>query len=429
MVLSGWKGAGIMAERDEVLDGLFPDCEPAFMPSEYAGRLARVRERMSGEGLDCLFISAPESTYYMAGYRSAFTQSGQSPKQWSATSGIAIHVDHDRPILFDTERETVMHRTYVDGCDVRCFPPGRTRDGTVFIASELASLGWLRGTLGLEYWSGRPNRAISERFQGHLENKGARVRDGSDVLREVRWLKSPAEMDCLREAGRIGCAGLRAAGEAIAPGAMEVAVLGGTLVAMGREGGEVPAVIPPVLSGRKTAGPHGLATDRRINADEPVVVDLAGVLKRYHANLARTYWTGEPRAEDCHLAATAADSLQVLRDMLRPGVSADMLANELCRFYDEAGIWGRRSWVGGYEMGIAFPPAWTGNYVFDPASEIGRDRVFEPGIALNFENQFYLEGHRGLFFMVETVLLDETGVYLLSQDLPHGIESAGLHGS
>ncbi|MGY8997248.1 MAG: hypothetical protein ACKVH7_12455, partial [Alphaproteobacteria bacterium] len=101
-------------------------------------------------------------------------------------------------------------------------------------------------------------------------------------------------------------------------------------------------------------------------------------------------------------------------------------AAEMLRFYEDAGIWERRSWIGGYEMGIAFPPAWTGNYVFDPASDIGRDRVFEAGIALNFENQFYLGDHRGLFFMIETVLLDEEGASLLSHEVPYGLESAGL---
>lgn len=414
-----------MAERDAALAGLSPEREPAFAPDEYAARLLRVREGMAALGLDCLFLSAPESTYYLSGYRSAFTQSGQSPKPWSGTSGIAVHVSRDRPILFDTEREVVMHRAYVDGCDIRHFSAARTRDGTAFIAQELAALGWLSGSIGLEFWSGRPNRAISERFQRHLEEKGARVCDGSDVLREVRWQKSPAEMARLREAGRIGAAGLHAAGRAIAPGVMEVAVLGEALAAMGREGGEVPAVIPPVLSGAKTGGPHALATDRRIGADEPVVVDLAGVSGRYHANLARTWWTSTPRPEDRRIADAAAGSLQVLAKTLKPGISGEDIAREMIRYYTEAGLWDRRSWVGGYEMGIAFPPAWTGNYVLDLFSGLGHDRVFAPGIAFNFENQFFLEGHRGLFFMIETVLLDETGVHLLSQDVACSLERAG----
>ncbi|MBT6119383.1 MAG: aminopeptidase P family protein [Rhodospirillaceae bacterium] len=413
-----------MEERDTALDGLFPEPEPAFEPAEYAARLERVRARMAADRIDCLFVSAPEGMYYLSGYRCAFMQ-GQNPKQWPPTSGIAVHVDHDRFILFDTDRETVMHRTYTAARDIRLFPPGRTRDGTAFIAQELAAEGWLAGTVGLEFWSHRPNRAISERFQGHLEAQGARVVDGSDVLREVRWLKSPAELARIRAAARIGCAGLRAAGTAIRPGAMELAVLGEAMAAMGRDGGEVPGVIPPVLSGPKTASPHALATDRRIGLDEPVVVDLAGVSGRYHANLARTWWTGPPPREAAEIAARAAESLAVLKETAKPGITADELGREMVRYYEEAALWGRRSWVGGYEMGIAFPPAWTGNYVFDPASEIGRDKVFEAGTAINYENQFHLPDKRGLFFMIETVLFDEDGVHLLSAEVPHTLERAG----
>ena len=413
-----------MTQCDSVLDAWYPEPEPAFTEAEYAERLTRVRTRMAQSSIECLFVSAPEGMYYLSGYRNAFMQ-GQNPKQWPPTSGIAVHVDEDHYILFDTDRETVMHRTYTGARDIRYFPPGRTRDGTAFIAGELAARKWLRGTVGLEFWSYRPNRAISERFQGHIEAQGGRVVDGSDVLREVRWLKSAAEMSRLREAGRIGCAGLRAAAKTICSGVMEVTVLGEALAGMGREGGEVPGVIPPVLSGPKTASPHALASDRRIGPDEPVVVDLAGVSARYHANLARTWWTGKVPVEIASIAQRAAQSLAVLKSALKPGVTADALAKEMIRYYNEAQLWETRSWVGGYEMGIAFPPAWTGNYVFDPASEIGRDKVFEAGIAINFENQFFLPAKQGLFFMIETVLLQPDGAHLLSEEVPYGIEPAG----
>ena len=81
----------------------------------------------------------------------------------------------------------------------------------------------------------------------------------------------------------------------------------------------------------------------------------------------------------------------------------------------------RREDPGGRRRGCA----WTGNYVFDPVSEIGRDKVFEVGTAINFENQFFLPGKQGLFFMVETVLLEPDGAQLLSEEVPYGIESAG----
>ena len=224
---------------------------------------------------------------------------------------------------------------------------------------------------------------------------------------------------------RVGRAGLRPAAGTIRPGAMELTVLGEVLGAMGREGGEVPGVIPPVLSGPKTASPHALASDRRIGADEPVVVDLSGVSARYHANLARTWWTGKVPADVESIAQRAAQSLAVMKAALKPGVTADALAKEMVRYYKEVDLWEIRSWVGGYEMGIAFPPAWTGNYVFDPDSEIGCDKVFEAGTAINFENQFFLPRNQGLFFLIQTVLLEPDGAQLLSEEVPYRIESTG----
>ena len=44
---------------------------------------------------------------------------------------------------------------------------------------------------------------------------------------------------------------------------------------------------------------------------------------------------------------------------------------------------------------------------------------------MNFENQFYLPDKRGLYFMIETVLLDNDGAHLLSESVPYGIEPAG----
>ena len=60
-------------------------------------------------------------------------------------------------------------------------------------------------------WAGRPNRAVRERFQWAFEAAGARVVDGSAILREVRWKKSAAGMACQHEAARIAVAGLERA--------------------------------------------------------------------------------------------------------------------------------------------------------------------------------------------------------------------------
>ena len=150
------------------------------------------------------------------------------------------------------------------------------------------------------------------------------------------------------------------------------------------------------------------------------MVDVSGVFKRYHCNMARTFALGEPAADVMDLTERAVGSMDLIRDMIRPNLPVAELSRALIDYYEEQGIWQHRGWIGGYEMGIAFPPDWVGNFVFDPLSEINADRVFEPGTAINYENQFFLPRLTGLFFQIETIAFLEDRAKLMS-DIPYGL--------
>ncbi len=391
--------------RDEIYFESQPEPELAFPRAEYAARLHRIRTAMAEAGIDVLFLTAPESMFYISGYQCEWYQA-QSPPQWPASSGIAIHVDHDRFILFDSEREAVLGRLTSCSEDTRFFPRATLRDGLSYIVDELVREGWLRGTVGLELRSYRPNRVISERFQALVEAAGGRVADGTSIVREVRWHKSPAEVACLHEAATIADIGLAAARDAIAPGVTELEVLGEVMRAMYAAGGENGAITMPVLSGQKTNASHSLSTTKRIRAGEIVTVDVCGVRNRYHVNQARVFSLGEPAADVAGVAALAAGSLDAVRAVLRPGLSFRELGRTLVEYYTETGLWERRGWIGGYEMGIAFYGDWVGNVVLDPLSEIDAERTLDAGTCINIETQVFLPWHVGQFFAIDTILCD-----------------------
>ena len=73
------------------------------------------------------------------------------------------------------------------------------------LTEQLAGEGWLKsGTrVGLEYWSYVPPRAVSEIYEHAFVDAGAKVSDGSDVLRTIRTIKSPAEITVMEHAARI----------------------------------------------------------------------------------------------------------------------------------------------------------------------------------------------------------------------------------
>ncbi len=394
-----------MEYRDEVYFAGQVEAEPPFPAAEFAGRCSRIRDRMAAAGIDCLVLSAPESMFYVSGYQCEWYQA-QSPPQWPAASCTVLHVDHEQPLHFDTEREAALGRITATGVEPRLFPRTALRGGAAYVADELAQAGWLRGRVGLELWSYRPNRVLSEAFQIALEAHGARVVDATFLVREERWLKSPLELAAIREAATIADVGMTAARSAIQVGVTELEVYGELVRALARAGGENTAITQPVLSGPKTVAAHALSSRRRIGADEVVTVDCSGVRHRYHANLARTFFTGEPPDDIAAVAALAAASIEVVRPLLRPGLPFRELSATVRAYYEDAGLWGSRGWIGGYEMGIAFYGDWVGNVVWDPLSDVNADRVFAPGTAVNIETQIFLPRHQGLFFAIDTLIFD-----------------------
>ena len=110
--------------------------ELPFPLEEFHARLARTREAMAKAGVDLLFATAPESLYYLSGFQGEWYQA-QSGRAFPPTSGIAVHVDHDRYIHFETPSEAMLTAIGTASEDVRIFPLEARRDGLPFILGEL----------------------------------------------------------------------------------------------------------------------------------------------------------------------------------------------------------------------------------------------------------------------------------------------------
>ncbi len=413
-----------MDYRDDVYFNASVEPERPFPESEFASRLTRVRKAMAAARIDCLFLTSPESLYWISGYRCMWYQT-ESPIEWAATNGIAVHVDHDRYIHFETEREAVLTRIFTVDTDTRFFPKASYRDGSRTIADELKAEGWLKGNIGLEMHAMRPNRAVSDKFQAAFEAAGAKVIDGSMILREVRWVKSDAEMAVLKESARIATIGLKRAREVLRPGVMELEVQGEITLAMAKAGGEIQAQPMPVISGSKSLATHAYTTRRKIQAGDIVCIDVCGVHNRYHMNAARTFSIGEPAADVKDVTDRAAAVMDVVKACLRPNLPVRELNEKVKAHYDRQNLWTSRGWIGGYEMGIGFPSDWVGNFVYDPLSEKNADRVFEPNTAVNHEIQIFMPRHVGQFFMIESLLFETDKVTLATPEIPYTLNVVG----
>jgi Xaa-Pro aminopeptidase len=376
----------------------------AFTPDEYADRLQRVRTSMDHAGLDVLLVSAPDAMCWLHGFQSRWYKS-HGTTAWPPFQCTAVHVDHDRMLQFDMERHRLLiPRTSVVG-DLRLKGATSVEDWLDFFLGELTAEGWIGGRVGIEKWSSVPNRATSEILEDALTERGCTVVDGSQVIRRLRRLKSEAELAVIRRAAQVCDAGLRALQGALTPGMTELEGWEVLVRAMVAAGGEPAALQENVWAGTSPLI-HALSSRRRLEPRDLVCADPCGVVSRYHANAARTFSLGEPEPAAVELMACLAGGAELFEHSIGPGVAVADVQRTLREYYRESGVWERRGWLGGYELGIAFPPDWVGEWMFG-VDDVDSEDMFEPGLVTNYESIASL-------VLIDTFVVEASGVTRLS---------------
>ena len=383
----------------------------SFGTAEYSERLTRCRQEMAERGIDLLYVTMPEGMCYLHGYEVSWYRAA-STTHWFPATATVVHVDHDRLILLGGEDpipSAAEDRRALSGNLDACADS---------VATLLKQEGWLNtGTVvGLEHWSYLPPRAVSDVQESAFAATGAKVVDGSAVLRAVRRAKSAAEIAALEHAAHIGDIGLKAVAENFKPGMTHAEVYAEALYAMLKVGGEV-AGIPQAVQPGWPQSTHLLPSRRQISEGEPFAVDLAGVYKRYHANIDRTMIWGDPSPELLRMHTAAQAALEVLCETAKSGTSLVAVNEALRAHYIKNNIWQFHNYCGGYELGIAFPPDWVGEFEWSVADENPHGEI-ETNLVTNYENTFRNEDPGFAFpqiaFSRDTLVYSETGARRLS---------------
>lgn len=142
-------------------------------------------------------------------------------------------------------------------------------------------------------------------------------------------------------------------------------------------------------------------------------VDVCGVVDRYHANLSRTFGLGEVSARAREMLEQAAGSVEELIRAARSGEGPEVAAAAAER-YVRARIPAERIWwIGGYALGLALPPSWVGHTYL--ANDGPQRCLLMPGYVSNFENVLFDEDEGFAATFIETLVMTETGLEVLSR--------------
>ncbi|MFB7723777.1 M24 family metallopeptidase [Nocardia sp. NPDC056100] len=207
------------------------------------------------------------------------------------------------------------------------------------------------------------------------------------VLRELRMLKDPSEIDALRRAGAAIDRVHARMGEFLRAGRTEAEVAADITAAIIAEG-HTRAAFVIVGSGPHGADPHHEVSDRVIEDGDVVVIDIGGPVEPgYFSDSTRTYVLGEPSEEIAEQFAVLERAQAAAVAAVRPGVTAesvDAAARDLLAAAELAEFFVHRT---GHGIGLSVHE--------EPYIVAGNDLVLEEGMAFSIEPGIYFAGEWG----------------------------------
>jgi Xaa-Pro dipeptidase len=339
-----------------------------FEQSEFAARLAATRRRMRERGLDALIVFAQESHYWLTSYDTAGYVFFQA--------GLVLADDGSDTVLLTRTpdlRQATVASLYDD---IRVWLNAEDANPAEDLRAIMAEKGLAGKKVGVEYathgLTGANSRMVDKALDGFCV-----VEDASDIVRTGRLVKSSAELEYVRMAGKLADAAVCAAIDGTRAGIPDTVLSGAALTSMLANGGDIPSGGPLVNSGSRALYGRGIGGPRLIEEQDQILVELAGSYCRYHVVIEHTLVTGKPDPRQLEMLTVAGEALDQIKDAARAGVALGTLDDIHRRVLDGAGFAKARYAACGYALGCTFKPTWMD---VPPMIYSGNPLIMTPGM-------------------------------------------------
>ena len=370
---------------------------------EFAERRSRAAEMANAEGLEGLLVCSRGGgtldrfgdVFYLANYYTSFPYIPDLPHVWSARAHtfVVLSAKGDCILVTDApnDGQTALAEENVIYTDL-------VLDG---VLDAMQRLEMESGSVGLVGGDVLPVD-IYQNLATRLKN--VEWTKAQHILVKLRSVKSPDEITLLRSASEVGSQALEAMmsaaepnsthGDVVAAGMAVLAPAGAALynsfMASGR-GGENPQAVrrnfPTWGSSEPLANGHWFR------------IGLSGVLNGYYFDHSRSKAIGAPTNQQIELFEAAIDIVEAAIAEIRPGVTAEAvaqagLAKQTALGYPNDGVFSGL----GHGVGLGWDAPWLA---------AGDKTIIEQGMVLCIERTIRKNGYLGDF--EETVVVTEDG--------------------
>jgi Xaa-Pro dipeptidase len=314
-----------------------------FSEEEFVGRMQRTVERMNTAGLDGLLMFRQESMYYLTGYDSfgyVFFQ--------------CLYLGADGRLMLLTrlpDLRQARHTSVIE--DIRIWVDGPDINPALELKKILDEFGCQGRRLGVEYdaygLTAKNGRLLDGAMSGFCT-----LEDASDLVSRLRVVKSPAELVYVRKAAELADKALDEVHRLAGPGADEGEILAAMQGAIFAGGGDYPGNEFIIGSGNDALLCRYHSGRRKLDDQDQLTLEWAGVYRHYHAAMMRTIPIGRPAPRHIELHKVTVEAMQACIEALKPDRPIGEVFDAYARVCDGAGMQAHRLNATGYSLGTTY---------------------------------------------------------------------------
>jgi Xaa-Pro dipeptidase len=268
-------------------------------------RIGTVRSELEAENLDALLICSPPNMGYLCGFR---------PNPHERLIALVVPRDGEPQLVCPSLEEKAARASVTLGATLHVWwdeeGPAKA------LAAALASAG---RRIGIE----KEYLTVAQAELATSAAPHASLVGCDELLARLRSVKSEEELDALRRAAAVVDRVVSEIGAAAAPGTTEGALAGDAATRLREEGGDSLMFEPLVLTGPRSALPHGRSGSQALAEGDLLIVDLGVSVDGYCGDITRTFVVAaEPNEHQREVFELVRAAQRAGVEAVRPGVPA-----------------------------------------------------------------------------------------------------------
>ena len=223
-------------------------------------------------------------------------------------------------------------------------------------------------------------------WQGSLQPLKLKPAEG--IIEKLRIIKDENEIKLLKKAAAIADSSFNKIIDIIKPGLKEVEVALELEYQMRSLGASGPSFETIVASGLRSSLPHGVASQKTLQAGDLVLFDFGATYRGYHSDMTRTVVLGKATEEQKKLYKAVLDAQLRSLETVKPGISCHDLDNTAREYL---ALLGYGSYFGhslGHGVGLAIHE--------NPRVSPNSGDILQPGMVITIEPGVYINDIGGV---------------------------------